>query len=264
MVHHYLENHGLHSANIHLNADNCSGQNKNNAVIQYLAWRVLVGKNQSIRISFLPTGHTKFSPDWCFGLLKQRYRRTYVGSLDDIIRVVNESATVNIAQPIGTTDGEVYVRTYDWTGYLAPFFRRIKSIKTYHHFYLEQATLGRGDILLKENNESTVTIWKHLRQTSVTTTDDLPTIVTSNGLSAERQWYLFEKIREYCPHDSRDRTCPLPTVPKPSSSRNTPEPLPLSPEHVPNTAAEIEIPQAKKRRICSKCGQSGHNSRTCK
>ena len=34
MVHHYLGHHGLNSAIIHLNADNCSGQNKNNAVIQ--------------------------------------------------------------------------------------------------------------------------------------------------------------------------------------------------------------------------------------
>ena len=34
MLHFYLENHGVHSAIVHLNADNCTGQNKNNAVIQ--------------------------------------------------------------------------------------------------------------------------------------------------------------------------------------------------------------------------------------
>ena len=45
MVHHYLGNHGLNSAIIQFNADNCSGQNKNNAVIQvykvnwaYISW----------------------------------------------------------------------------------------------------------------------------------------------------------------------------------------------------------------------------------
>ena len=36
MVHHYLENHGLNTTIIHLNADNCSGQNKNNAFIQVI------------------------------------------------------------------------------------------------------------------------------------------------------------------------------------------------------------------------------------
>ena len=37
MIHHYLENHGLNSTIVHLNADNCSGQNKNNAVIHIIA-----------------------------------------------------------------------------------------------------------------------------------------------------------------------------------------------------------------------------------
>ena len=34
MLHYYLQNHGLNSVIIHLNADNCSGQNKNNALLQ--------------------------------------------------------------------------------------------------------------------------------------------------------------------------------------------------------------------------------------
>ena len=57
-----------------------------------------MGLNQSITISFMLVGHTKFAPDWCFGLLKQRYRRTYVSSLQDIVDVVNVSADVNVAQ----------------------------------------------------------------------------------------------------------------------------------------------------------------------
>ena len=34
ILHFYLEKYGLHAAIVHLNADNCPGQNKNNAVIQ--------------------------------------------------------------------------------------------------------------------------------------------------------------------------------------------------------------------------------------
>ena len=86
-LHHYLENYGINAITVHLNADNCTGQNKNNAVMQYLAWRVLTDRNRSIKISFLPVGHTKFSPDWCFGLIKQRFRKTDVGCLEDIATV---------------------------------------------------------------------------------------------------------------------------------------------------------------------------------
>ena len=53
-LHHYLQNQGIRAHKIHLNADNCTGQNKNNALMQYLAWRVLTGLNKSIKISFLP------------------------------------------------------------------------------------------------------------------------------------------------------------------------------------------------------------------
>ena len=54
-------------------------------------------QHEEITLSFMITGHTKFSPDWCFGLLKKRYRRTKVGSLTDLVEVVNESSVVNVA-----------------------------------------------------------------------------------------------------------------------------------------------------------------------
>ncbi|CAH3178510.1 unnamed protein product, partial [Porites evermanni] len=44
------------------------------------------------------SGHTKFEPDWCFGLLKQRTRRTFISSLFDIGTCVEESASVNVAE----------------------------------------------------------------------------------------------------------------------------------------------------------------------
>ncbi len=87
-------------------------------------------------------GHTKFSPDWCFGLLKQCYRRTFVSSLQDIVDVANTSPDVNTAQLVGTQDGEVLVPTYDWAMSLGEYFRRISAMKSYHHFSLSAPLLG--------------------------------------------------------------------------------------------------------------------------
>lgn len=97
-------------------------------MMQYLAWRVLVGLNRTITISFLIVGHTKFSPDWCFGLIKRSFQRTAVGCLDikrlfwrtavgcldDIIGVVERSAEVNHAQLVAKQNGELIVHTYNW------------------------------------------------------------------------------------------------------------------------------------------------------
>ena len=92
LLHHFFQVHGLGEREVHLHADNCVGQNKNNTMLQYLLWCTNVGLDDKITLSFLVVGHTKFSPDWCFGLLKQRLQRANVGSLGDIAEVVNNSA----------------------------------------------------------------------------------------------------------------------------------------------------------------------------
>ena len=104
---------------------------------------------------FLPTGHTKFSPDWCFGLIKQRFRRTEVGCLNDIADVVEQSASVNTVQLVGTQEGEQLVEFYDWTGFLAQFFNKIKSIKKLHHFNIDSSY--QGMVKVKETSGSSVT-----------------------------------------------------------------------------------------------------------
>ena len=92
---------------------------------------MMTGLNNHITVSFLIVGHTKFAPDWCFGLLKRAFRRTRVVCLDDIVRVVEESAEVNHAQLVGAQDGTVIVSMYDWAGYFDPYFKQaaFKGIK---------------------------------------------------------------------------------------------------------------------------------------
>ena len=211
MLHHFLQTHNLGEANLHLHADNCSGQNKNRFVMQYLAWRVLVGLNKKITLSFLIVGHTKFSPDWCFGLFKQAYRRTKIGCLDDIVKVVESSAAVNHAQLVGTQDGEVLVPTYDWAKFFDNPFKQkaFQGIKAMHHVTFNHNKPGIAVVkysvtspereinVLKDNS------WKPRAS-------DLPPIITPPGLSLERQQYLFNKIREFCPQECQDLVCPDP------------------------------------------------------
>ena len=98
----------------------------------YLMWRVLAGLHKEITISFLLVGHTKFSPDWCFGLFK----RTKCGSIEDIAKVVDHSAVCNTPQLIGESDGTVEVPTYDWASFFdEPMIQTsLKGITKMHHF----------------------------------------------------------------------------------------------------------------------------------
>ena len=88
--------------------------------MQYLAWRVLCGLSRKIEISFLRVGHTKFAPDWNFGLIKQKFRKSLVGCLDDLACVVDQSAHTNHAQLVGREDGTTLVDQQDWKGFFQP------------------------------------------------------------------------------------------------------------------------------------------------
>ena len=53
---------------------------------------------------------------------------------------MDESATTNVAQLVGTQDGEVVVPTYDWTTMFAGHFRKLNNFKQYQHFTFQHFT----------------------------------------------------------------------------------------------------------------------------
>ena len=150
----------------------------------------MTGLNSTIQISFLPAGHTKFAPDWCFGLLKQKFRRTDVDSLLDFANVVNPSASVNKAQLVGKTNGKVIVPTYDWTSYFAVSFKIIVGIKGYYHFKADAAFPGK--VLLRCVADGPVTEVNYsevnqslLKVNSALLRNDLPPVAPPKGLKVK-------------------------------------------------------------------------------
>ena len=85
----------------------------------------------------------------------------------------------------------------------------------------------------------------------------LPQLTPIIGLDIQRQWYLYENIRQHCKSTlAADITCPKPTQPKQPTR---------SPEESTVTSIEAtDEPQKKKRVVtCSVCNQIGHTKRTC-
>ena len=248
-----------------LHADNCTGQNKNNYVLWYLLWRTITGRHTNILLSFLVVGHTKFAPDWCFGLFKRLFRRTRVGSLKAVAEVVQKSGRCNEAQLVVTEDGGMIVPTYDWISFLAPKFKKLSGIKKGHHFRFPSSE--PGVVYTKERADDNTEVRHNLLKDGATCDDtELPDVIEPAGLSAQRQWYLYDKIREFCPVSDRDLTCPLPSVPKPTSRQGTPEPPAASQHTLSRPSTQLQPPPAKRpcqQRTCTKCKQAGHNSRTC-
>ena len=173
-------------------------------------WRVLVGLHKEVQLSFMLVGHTKFAPDWCFGLLKQRLRKTSVGCLNDLQTVVEQSAKANLVQLAGDQNGQPIVPIHDWAAFLNPHFLKVKNIKTFHHFKLSCDTPGL--VVAKTSASGMEQEIKMLHDGWNPHMTTLPAVIPPPGLPLVRQQYLFEKIRPYCPESVRDLVCPKPAT----------------------------------------------------
>ena len=256
LIHHYLEHHGENEKSLYFHADNCTAQNKNNATIQYFMWRVMTQKQESIELSFMLVGHTKFSPDRFFGLFKKAYRRSSVSTVAEVAQVVEKSthAEQNIPQLVRDERGGQQVTFYKWTAYLIQFFRAIPNILSYHKFRVSSAE--PGVVYLREfcnSDETKINILKSEHNNF----PGFPDEILPPGLDLNREWYLYEHVRPHCKSTlAADITCPKPSQPK--SSQHKPS------QGGTSTSAEDEtaIPPAK-RRLCGICRQPGHNKKSC-
>ena len=173
-----------------------------------------------------------------------------------ISQAVNDSADCNFAQLVCNESGATIVPTYDWTDFFAPHLKKVASIKKYHHFRCDSSQ--PGVVFVKQHADTDEEKINLMKCTPPWLPDpnNLPSLVPPKGLSAERQWYLYESIRPFCPESDKDATCPLPDVPRPGSAPGTPA-------HRTQPHTEDAEPPPKRKRLCGTCTQEGHNSRSC-
>lgn len=171
----------------------------------------MVGLHDEIIISFLPVGHTKFSPDWCFGLVKRKYRKMKIGCLDDIVKAVHQSGSPNVAQLVGTQDGDIIVPMYNWSEFFEEHTIKtaLKGITQMHHFHFKSSHPGK--VIVKDSVNGTERTINLLKDPSWRPSpQDLPDEIIPPGLSSERKKYLYDKIREFVPPEFQDIVCPQP------------------------------------------------------
>ena len=146
-------------------------------------------------ISFLLASHTRFAPDWRFGLLKQKFRKTKVSSLNELAANVEQSSVhTQYCTTGGTEDGTSFAHFYNWTSFLKPHFQYIQNTTLYRHYTITSDKPGIIQLQLSESEKKR----KDSKRVLETTSKCLPQIIPSPGLSAECQWYhLYDNIRPF-------------------------------------------------------------------
>lgn len=220
LLHHFFDCYGLGERHALLTADNCTGQNKNNAVLHYLLYRTIAGLHDRIDWSFMLVGHTKFAPDAYFGLLKKKYRRSKVYTYRQLVDIITSSTKkqCNTCHPC-TNDGDDSLTYRAWTKWLGKYFRKLPGITSYHHFSIDAGK--PGVVTVKRCINSEAETFELLKKTAncsaLADPSNLPKELTSSGLSSERQWYLYDSIRQHIPDPAdKDETAPFPSFPRPA------------------------------------------------
>eukprot|EP00835_Amoeboradix_gromovi_P000832 NODE_31_length_32452_cov_0.352672.p12 type:complete len:322 gc:universal NODE_31_length_32452_cov_0.352672:22470-23435(+) len=187
--------------NLVLFADNCVGQNKNNTIVKLLCWFCVSGVCESIQLTFMIKGHTKFSPDSCFGHVKKKFYSQDVYTVGQIKEVVESSSTSNskcIEFPSK--------RFKDYRSKLDSFFNDISGIAGYQSFIFNSSR--PGVVVLKKliNDPSSLDTVIDLRKDEHLTLYEYafqPELLEKPCLT-ERKKKDLGKVIKYMPEHVRD------------------------------------------------------------
>ena len=100
------------------------------------------------------------------------------------------------------------------------FFVKVKKIKSFHYFFFN------GDLSVKQHSEANSET-QHLLCLNPEP-EAFPHLINPEGLSQQRQWYLFEEIRQFVSEFKQDSVAPKPWVGEPDTSSKDDEILPLA------------------------------------
>ena len=185
-------------------------------VVQYSAWRIIAGLNDSIELSFMLVGHTKFAPDcWIF---KRLYRRSLVDTMTDIVCVMKESSSSGKPNLLSLPwDLERFIGLTGHTSFTASS-SLFQALLLIHHFKVSKA--GPGIVTVKECKFSRIFFEIFKKDVNeVSLGGQRPDTIIPSDLDAKRQWYLYDEIRPFCSTNlAKDMTRPKPSVPRPGSA----------------------------------------------
>ncbi len=205
---HYLQkNQEFIKSKLVLNADNTVGQNKNNALMRFLAWLCATKFITEIEIKFMVVGHTHFLVDANFGHIKRHYQRSNaytIGHLSDIIKASSQS---NDAFHLN------HQKIFDFTAFLSQYFIKIPKISSKYYFKFKSKTpwvVQTKSNLNDEWNDFSL-IKKNVSIAQVVHPIESLKSLPFIGISSEKKVDFYDKVRAFVPNEFRESLCPKPS-----------------------------------------------------
>lgn len=199
---------------VHLHADNCCGQNKNNLVMQFFVLLVSLGVLTHVEMKFLIKGHTHCSVDGGHAMIKKAWRTHDVFTLGQAANVVEAtSPTEGLHHAIIVTAQDFF----DWERLLSTYFCKLPNILSFQQFEMDARRPG----ILRYRQHHTepwqerCLVKKGVEQlpgelSSIEAIRQHVTPLRPLGISTKKQHVLYDKVRQYVPPAYQDSICPRP------------------------------------------------------
>jgi hypothetical protein len=212
MLFYFLQNRPQHFATltIHLHADNCCGQNKNNLVMQFLERLVYLSFLKHVELKFMIRGHTHCTIDGGHGIIKKEWRKRDIFNIEQAAQAIQESS------PIAGMQCAIILRSdtfFDWEQLFTKCFKKLPNILSFQEFEMDAAR--PGILRYREHQKDT---WQETQLFKKGTPDfsskqnlkDALIQLKPPGISEKKQKHLYEKVRKYVPEEFQDSICPKP------------------------------------------------------
>lgn len=140
---------------IHLDCDNCSGQNKNRWVVWFCNFLVITNIVDEVVLHFMVAGHTKNAADGAFGLVKRAVKTADILTPQDVHRVLATCSDSVRGVP------STAVKWTRWKEVLEHYFSGTIHLLTRMH----RLTFGPGGVVLAQRlSSSKPTAYNLLKQ----------------------------------------------------------------------------------------------------
>ena len=154
---------GVLPQELHLQLDNTSGDNKNEAMVLYAAWLVETGQVLRVRLFFLPKGHTHILIDQLFGRITVGCRGKTIPTVADLLLVITDQMSKPGARKYAFKSAESLQHTWNWTVFLKSAGRhKIGGMNTsefnyggYHDILITADSEGKARFRCRQSSQAT-------------------------------------------------------------------------------------------------------------
>jgi len=142
--------------------------------------------------------HTRFGPDWCFGLIKLTNFISFRISACCQYFHTKRNQSQLIVDPVSK---QTLVQVYYWKSYFEIYFRKVPNIISYHHLRFDATKPGL--VFIKEFPSTAEKTIKIIKSQCTLHFEGTPLVLNPKCLAAERAWYLYKHIREHVSDDRK-------------------------------------------------------------